>query len=161
MPADRMPPIAARILAAQPYPPRVVSLADIWSVNWPLLAVILIPGPVLDLILLLVPGVPLWVPLVLVLLQLSTIGIWGVLVIAPHVIALRQGMPDTAIVVDIVLQPRGGYRGHVMLEHGAGTAPVTFYYLTSQSVKVGDRLNVLVSPSNGSVMATLGPVSRQ
>jgi hypothetical protein len=84
-----------------------------------------------------------------------------VLVIAPHVVALRQGMPDTATVVDIVLQPRGGYRGHVKLDHGSGTARADFYYLSNHVVKVGDRLNVLVSPSNGKVMATLGPVSQQ
>jgi hypothetical protein len=38
--------------------------------------------------------------------------------------------------------------------------PATFYYLTTNQVKVGDRLNVLVSPSNGAVMATLGPSER-
>jgi hypothetical protein len=161
MPADRLTPIAGRILAEQPYPPRRVSLADIWSINWPLLAVILVPGPVLDVILALIPGVPHWVPLLLVALQLLSLGIWIVLVIAPHVIALRQGMPDAATVVDIVLQPRGGYRGHVTLDRGPGTAPATFYYLTSNKVKVGDRFNVLVSPSNGAVMATLGPISQQ
>ena len=37
----------------------------------------------------------------------------------------------------------------------------TFYYLTTNEVKVGDRLRVLVNPSNRSVMATLGPISRQ
>ena len=152
-----MQPIAARILAAQPYPPRAVSLAEIWIINWPLVTVILVPGAILDVILLLVPGVPRWVPLVLLALQLSTLGIWVVLVIAPHVIALRQGMPDTATVVDIVLQPRGGYRGHVKVDHGQGMAPVDFYYLTTNQVKVGDRLSVLVSPSSGAVMATLGP----
>lgn len=156
-----MAPIAARILAAEPYPPRVVSLADIWSINWPLLAVILVPGSVLDVILTLVPGVPHWIPLLLVALQLSTLGVWVVLVIAPLVIALRQGTPDAATVVDLVLQPRGGYRGHMTLDHGPGTGAVTFYYLTTNEVKVGDRLNVLVSPRNGAVMATLGPVSRQ
>jgi hypothetical protein len=125
--------------------------------NWPLLVVILVPGPVLDVVLAVIPGVPHWIPLLLVLLQLATLGIWVVLVIAPHVIALRQGMPDSATVVDLVLQPRGGYRGHVRLDHGPGTGPVTFYYLTTNEVKVGDRLSVLVSPSAGSVMATLGP----
>jgi uncharacterized ion transporter superfamily protein YfcC len=35
--------------------------------------------------------------------------------------------------------------------------PATFYYLTTNHVKVGDRLTVLVSPSSGAVMATLGP----
>jgi hypothetical protein len=45
----------------------------------------------------------------------------------------------------------------VKLDHGPGTGPVTFYYLTTNEVKVGDRLSVLVSPSAGSVMATLGP----
>jgi hypothetical protein len=114
----------------------------------------------LDVILLLVPGVPRWVPLVLAALQLSTLGIWVVLVIAPHVVALRQGMPDTATVVDIVLQPRGGYRGHVKVDHGPGMAPVDFYYLTTNQVKVGDRVNVLVHPSNGAVMATLGPAGQ-
>jgi hypothetical protein len=155
-----MAPIAARLLAAQPFPPRVVSVADIWSINGPLLAVILVPGAILDVILLLVPGVPRWVPLLLLALQLSTLGIWVVLVIAPHVIALRQGMPDTATVVDIVLQPRGGYRGHVKVDHGQGMAPVDFYYLTTNQVKVGDRVNVLVKPSNGTVMATLGPAGQ-
>ena len=149
------------MLAAQPYPPRTVSLADIWTINWPLVAVILVPGPVLDLVLLVLPGVPHWIPLLLVALQLSTVAIWVVLVIAPYVVALRQGMPDTATVVDIVLQPRGGYRGHVKLDHGPGPAPVDFYYLTNHKVKVGDRLITLVSPSNGKVMATLGPVSQQ
>jgi hypothetical protein len=69
-------------------------------------------------------------------------------------------MPDTATVVDIVLQPRGGYRGHVKVDHGPGTAPVDFYYLTTNQVKVGDRVNVLVHPSNGVVMATLGPAGQ-
>jgi hypothetical protein len=156
-----MAPIAARLLAAQPYPPRSISLADIWSINWPLLAVILVPGPVLDIVLAVIPGVPHWIPVLLVLLQLATLGIWVVLVIAPHVVALRQGMPDAATVIDIVLQPRGGYRGHVRLDHGAGPEPATFYYLTTNEVKVGDRLSVLVSPSSGAVMATLGPVSKQ
>jgi hypothetical protein len=156
-----MAPIAARVLAAQPYPPRSVSLADIWSINWPLLAVILVPGPVLDIVLAVIPGVPHWIPVLLVLLQLATLGIWVVLVIAPHLIALRHGMPDSATVIDLVLQPRGGYRGHVELDSGPGTVPATFYYLTTNQVKVGDRLNVLVSPSSGAVMATLGPVSTQ
>jgi hypothetical protein len=160
MPADRLAPIAARILAAQPYPPRAVSLADIWTINWPLVAMIVVPGAILDVILLLVPGVPRWVPLVLLALQLSILGIWVVLVIAPNVIALRQGMPDTATVVDIVLQPRGGYRGHVKVDHGPGLAPVDFYYLTTNQVKVGDRVDVLVKPSNGTVMATLGPAGQ-
>jgi hypothetical protein len=66
-------------------------------------------------------------------------------------------MPDSARVIDLVLQPRGGYRGHVELDNGPGTGPATFYYLTSNEVKVGDRLSVLVSPSSGAVMATLGP----
>jgi hypothetical protein len=154
-----MAPITARILAAQPYPPRRVGLADIWSINWPLLAVILLPAAVLDAMVLLIPRVPRFVALLLVVLQLSTLAIWLVLVIVPHVIALRRGMPDSATVVDLVLQPRGGYRGHVKLEHGGSGEPVTFHYLTTTSeVKVGDRLIVLVSPRNGAVMATLGPV---
>lgn len=161
MPADRMGPIAARILAAQPYPPRGVSLADIWSVNWPILAFILGPAPVLDITVALIPGAPHWVALLLVGLQLSTLGIWVVMVILPLVNALRQGMPDAATVIDLVLQPRGGYRGHVKLDHGPGIGPATFYYLTTNEVKVGDRLNVLVRPSNGAVMATLGPTSQR
>lgn len=161
MPADRMASIAARILDAQPYPPRRVSLADIWSINWPVMAFILAPAPVLDVIVTLIPRVPRWVVLLLIAIQLSTLGIWVVLVIVPLVIALRLGMPDAGTVVDIVLQPRGGYRGHVKLDHGPGTAPAEFYYLTTNEVKVGDRLNVLVSQSKGAVMATLGPVSRQ
>jgi hypothetical protein len=152
-----MAPIAARVLAAQPYPPRSISLADIWGINWPLLAVILVPGPVLDIVLAVIPGVPHWIPVLLVLLQLATLGIWVVLVIAPHLIALRHGMPDSATVMDLVLQPRGGYRGHVELDSGPGTVLATFYYLTTNQVKVGDRLSVLVSPSNAAVMATLGP----
>jgi hypothetical protein len=155
-----MAPIAARILAAQPYPPRAVSLADIWTINWPLVAVIMVPGGILDVFLILVRGVTPWVPLLLLVLQLSILGIWVVLVIAPHVIALRQGMPDTATVVDIVLQPRGGYRGHIKVDHGPGMAPVDFYYLTTNQVKVGDRVNVLVKPSSGTVMATLGPAGQ-
>jgi hypothetical protein len=63
-------------------------------------------------------------------------------------------------VVDIVLQPRGGYRGHVKVDHGQGMAPVDFYYLTTNQVKVGDRVNVLVKPSSGTVMATLGPAGQ-
>lgn len=161
MPADRLAPIAARILAAQPYPPRVVNLADVWTINWPLLAVIAVPGSILDLILLAAPGVPRWLLPALFLCQLSVIGIWVVLVIAPHVVALRRGMPDVATVVDIVLQPRGGYRGRTTLDHGAGTGPVDFYYLTSHVVRVGDRLNVLVNPNSGKVMATLGPIDQQ
>jgi hypothetical protein len=152
-----MAPIAARLLAAQPLPPRQLSLADVWVINWPLLAVILVPGAVLDAVLALVAGVPHWIPVLLVLLQLSTLGIWVVLVIAPHVVALRQGMPNSATVIDLVLQPRGGYRGHMELDNEPGTGPATFYYLTSNEVKVGDRLSVLVSPSSGAVMATLGP----
>jgi hypothetical protein len=155
-----MAPIAARLLAAQPYPPRAVSLAEIWIINWPLVAVIVVPGTILDAVLLLVPGVPRWVTLILLALQLSILGIWVVLVIAPHVIAMRQGMPDTATVVDIVLQPRGGCRGHVKVDHGQGMAPVDFYYLTTKQVKVGDRVNVLVKPSSGTVMATLGPAGQ-
>jgi hypothetical protein len=156
-----MGPIAGRILAAQPYPPRRVSAADIWSINWPVVAFILGPAPVLDVIVALIPGVPHWVVLVLVALQLSTLGIWVVLVILPLVIALRQGMPDAATVIDLVLQPRGGYRGHLKLDHGSGTGPATFYYLTTNEVKVGDRLITLVSPSNGAVMAKLGPTSQR
>jgi hypothetical protein len=153
-----MAPIAARVLAAQPYPPRAVSLADIWTINWPLVAVIMVPGGILDVFLILVPGVTPWVPLLLLVLQLSTLGIWTVLVIVPHVIALRQGMPDMATVIDIALQPRGGYRGRVKVDHGAG--PVDFYYLTTNQVRVGGRLNVLVNTSNGAVMATLGPAGQ-
>jgi len=156
-----MAPIAARILAAQPYPPRVVNVADVWTMNWPLLAVIVVPGSILDSIPVVVPGVPRWVLLALFLVQLSALGIWIVLVIVPHVVALRQGMPDVATVVDIVLQPRGGYRGHAKPDHGPGAVLVDFYYLTSHVVRVGDRLNVLMNPSNGKVMATLGPINQQ
>jgi hypothetical protein len=152
-----MAPIAARLLAAQPLPPRQLSLADAWSINWPVVAFIIAPAPVVDLIVAVIPGVPRWVALLLVALQLSTLGIWVVLVMVPHVIALRQGMPDSATVIDLVLQPRGGYRGHVKLDHGPGIEPVIFHYLTTNEVKIGDRLSVLVSPSSGAVMATLGP----
>jgi hypothetical protein len=156
-----MASIAARILAAQPLPPRKVRLADAWSINWPVVAFIIAPAPVLDLIVAVIPGVPRWVAVLLIALQLSTLGIWIVLVMVPHVIALRQGMPDSATVIDLVLQPRGGYRGHVELDNGPGIEPATFYYLTTNEVRVGDRLSVLVSPSSGAVMATLGPSSRQ
>jgi len=38
LPADRLPQVAARILAAQPEPPRRVSMADIVEISWPILA---------------------------------------------------------------------------------------------------------------------------
>lgn len=157
MPADRLGPIAARILSAQPYPPRAVSLTDIWAINWPLLLWVIGPGLLADIVIAFIPRVPGWVYAVLIFFELSGLAVWIFLVIAPHVIALRRGMPDSATVVDLEFQARGGYRGHLKLEHGPGTAPATFYFLTTQQVKVGDRLSVLVNPGDGKVMATLGP----
>jgi hypothetical protein len=103
-----------------------------------------------------VPRLPLAIRVLAILLPLSSLGIWFVLVIVPQVVALRRGTPDVGTVVEVMLQPRGGYRGRVRLERVQGSEPSTFYCLTTQTVAVGDRLQVLADPSNGKVLTTLG-----
>ena len=156
MPADRLPQVASRILAAQPEPPRQVSLADIWTINWPLLVYIVVPGVIVNVVLLFVPRLPVAIRVLAVVLPLSSLGIWFVLVILPQVVALRRGTPDVGTVVEVMLQPRGGYRGRVRLSRIQGSEPSTFYCLTTHTVRVGDRLRLLVDPTNGKVLTTFG-----
>jgi hypothetical protein len=156
MPADRLPQVASRILAAQPEPPRRVSMVDIWTINWPLLVYIVVPGVIVNVVLSFVPRLPLAIRILAILLPLTSLGIWFALVILPQVVALQRGAPDVGTVVEVMLQPRGGYRGRVRLERVQGSEPSTFYYLTTHTVAVGDRLRVLVDPSNGKVLTTLG-----
>ena len=131
-------------------------MADVWTINWPLLVYIVIPGVILNVVLTFVPRLPIAIRTFAILLPLASLGIWFVLVILPQVVALRRGTVDTGTVVEVMVQPRGGYRGRLRLEHVQGSEPSTFYYLSLHTVLVGDRLRVLVDPSNGKVMTVLG-----
>jgi hypothetical protein len=159
MPADRLPQVAAKILSSQPDPPRRVSMADIWTINWPLLVYIVIPGAILNVVLSFVPRLPIAIRVLAIVLPLASLGVWLVLVILPQVVALRRGSLDTGTVVEVIVAPRGGYRGSVRLEHVMGSEPSTFYYLTTHTVKVGDRLNVLIDPASGKVLTTIGTLN--
>lgn len=131
-------------------------MADVWTINWPLLVYIVIPGLILNVVFTFVPRLPIALRALAVVLPLASLGVWLVLVIVPQVVALRRGSLDTGTVVEVIVAPRGGYRGSVQLERLQGSEPSTFYYLTTHMVKVGDRLRVLIDPSNGKVLTTIG-----
>jgi hypothetical protein len=158
LPADRLPPVAARILAAQPQPPRRVSWSDVLEFSWPVLAYLPVPALALAALVLLTnasKGLFLFV----VVLAVFTIGIWLRLQILPLVAALQNGRADVGTIVDVAVLPRGGHRGHVRLEHGAGLDLAEFVTLSGQGLVPGDRLKVLVNTASGKVMATLGAAS--
>lgn len=100
-----------------------------------------------------------WLP-VIVLLGIALIATWLKLQIWPLVSALRNGLADVGTVVDVAVLPRGGSKGRVKLEHSGGVDPLAFYSLSLQTLKVGDRLSVLVDPATGRVMAAMGPVDK-
>lgn len=159
MPADRLAAVAFRILAAQPEPPRHVRLSDMWAVNWPLGLYIVIPGAIVNLVVTIAPHLPAWIRVLLVALPLLSLGIWTALVIAPQVRGLRRGVVDLGTVSEIMVQPTGGCRGAVKLEHITSAEPATFYLLTAHEVKPGDRLRVLVDRGTGRVLTTLGVIA--
>ena len=133
-----------------------MSIADVWTINWPLLLYIVVPGVILNVVLSFVPHLPVAIRVLAIFLPVSSLAIWFVLVIWPQVLALRRGTPDIGTVVEVMLQPRGGYRGRMQLERVQTAEPSTFYYLTTHTVAVGDRLRVLADTSKGKVLTTFG-----
>jgi len=107
-------------------------------------------------LIILIPGLNKLLLLPIALLGILTIGAWLGLLVLPLVTALRKGSIDIGQITDLVVLPRGGYRGHVRLQHGARSKPADFYSLTLKRLKVGDALRVLVDPASGKVAAALG-----
>jgi hypothetical protein len=161
LPADRLPQIAARILAAQPEPPRKVGVNDILELSGPVLIYLPVPPVTIAALVFLIPGINKLLLLPIALLGLLTIVAWLGLQIVPLVLALRRGRADVGTITDVRLLPRGGYRGRLRLKHGAGKEPVDFYSLSLKQLRVGDALNVLVDPASGKVAATLGKKDRR
>ncbi len=158
LPADRLPPVAARIVTAQAQPPRRVALGDVLEFSWPVLVYLPVPPLVLAALLLLINANH-WYLVFVALLGVLTVGAWLGLQILPLVLALRRGLMDVGTVVDVAVLPRGGSRGHVVLERGTGGRPVEFYALSLHALKTGDRLKVLVDPTAGKVSAALEVMS--
>jgi hypothetical protein len=156
LPADRLPAVAARILAAQPEPPRHVGLRDILELSWPVLVYLPIPPMTIAVIVLLIPKINKVLLLPIALLGILTVGAWLALQILPLVAALRKGRADIGTITDVIVLPRGGYRGRVRLQHGRRKEPADFYSLSLKQLRVGDALKVLVDPVSGKVAAALG-----
>jgi hypothetical protein len=160
LPADRLPQVAARILAAQPEPPRQVGVNDILEFSWPVLIYLPVPPVTIGALVLLIPSINKLLLLPIALLGLLTVVAWLGLQIVPLVLALRRGRTDVGTITDVRVLPRGGFRGRLRLKHGASREPVDFYSLSLKQLRVGDTLNVLVDPASGRVAATLSKRDR-
>jgi hypothetical protein len=160
LPADRLPQVAARILAAQPEPPRQVSVNDILEFSWPVLIYLPVPPVTIASLVFLIPSINKLLLLPIALLGVLTIVAWFGLQILPLVLALQRGRAEVGTITDVRVLPRGGYRGRLRLKRGAGSKPVDFYSLSLKQLRVGDALNVLVDPASGRVAATLGKKDR-
>lgn len=134
-------------------------MSDVVNFSGPVLAYLPVPAIALFLLTLLTGMNKAWLP-VIVVLGIGLIATWLKLQIWPLVSALRNGLADVGTVVDVAVLPRGGSKGHVKLEHGAGVNPLAFYSLSLHTLRVGDRLSVLVDPATGRVMAAMGPVEK-
>lgn len=159
-PADRLPLVAKRVLAAQPAPPRKVTWSDIWQVNWPMLLWILAPAAIMGVIAI---GSAAYRPLAIFLTGMAVLVlvIWTRRIIMPGIAALELGQPDVGTVVDVMRSPRSGYAGHLRLGGNGPESLTAFTYLSDRPVAEGTQLDVLVDPTRGKVLATLGPVAAQ
>jgi hypothetical protein len=131
-------------------------VGDILEISWPVLIYLPMPPLTIAILILLIPGINKLFLVPIAVLGLLTIAAWIGLQVLPLVAALRKGRVDFGTITDINVLPRGGYRGHVRLEHAASTNPADFYSLSLKQLRVGNALKVLVDPASGKVAATLG-----
>jgi hypothetical protein len=158
LPADRLGSIAARILAAQPDPPRRVGLVEVLAA-YEFLGLVLISDAVI-LIALLVFGGPIVRPYVL---ALAAIMILGSLTLAGPVVSSGRGSLQNGIVAEgevVAVQRRGwpafGQHGIVRVDTPGRSFEAGFTWSGSPEVEPSQRIQVLIGTNPYRVTLTLG-----
>jgi hypothetical protein len=161
LPADRLRSIAARILAAQPNPPRKVGVVEVLAA-YQFLGLVLISDAVI-LIALLVFGGPTVRPYIL---AIAAIMIVGGLTLAGLVVSSGRGALQNGIVAEgevLAVQRRSwpsfGQHGLIRVDARGRRFEAEFAWGGSPDVEPGQRLQVLIGPKPDRVAMTLGPAS--
>lgn len=158
LPADRLRRIAARILAAQPNPPRKVGVVEVLAA-YQFLGLVLISDVVI-LVALLVFGGPSVRPYVLVL---AAIMILGGLTLSGLVVSSGRGALQNGILAEgeVLTAQRGswpsfGQHGLVRVDSGGRRFEAEFAWAGSPEVQPGQRLKVLIAENPDRVLVALG-----
>jgi hypothetical protein len=161
LPADRLRPLAERLLALQPDPPRAVGTLEVLE-TYSVLGLLLLPDIVIMIALLSVvgPSARPWIVAIAVAMALFGFALGGFLISKAQT-ALASGFFAVGDVLTV--QPRAwpsyGQHGRLRVDVPGRRFEAEYAWAGSVSVQPGDRLTVLIDAAADRVLLSLGPAS--